>query len=79
MKSLPLSISADKLAMKTTAAVNGRMDMRGLRDTRVIACVCLVFPADAQEMEPVFPPARTGRASAMWPQGPWGSAAPVTR
>lgn len=77
MKSLPLSISANKVAIKTTAAVNGRMDVWGLRDQRVIACVCLVFPADAQETEAVLPPARTGHVCAMWSQGPRGFTAPV--
>ena len=52
--------------------------MWGLRDRRVMACVCLVFPADAQETEAVIPPARTGHVCAMWPWGPRGFAAPVT-
>ena len=49
-----------------------RLDVCGLRDQRVIAYVYLVFPADAQEMEPVLPPARAGPVCATWPQGPRG-------
>lgn len=54
------------------------MDTWGLRDRWVIACVCLVFPADAQETEAVLPPARAGHVCATWPGVPGGFAAPVT-
>lgn len=51
MKSLPLSISANKVAVKVRAAVNARMDTGGLWDRQVIACVCLLFAADAEGNE----------------------------
>lgn len=51
MKSLPLSISANKVAVKARAAGNARTDTRELRDQQVIACVCLLFAADAEGNE----------------------------
>lgn len=51
MKSLPLSISANKVAVKVRAAGNARTDTRELRDQQVIACVCLLFAADAEGNE----------------------------
>lgn len=59
MKSLPLSFSADKAAVKATAAVSGGMGVWGLWEQWVIAWAGRVFCADAQEMQNVLPLVRT--------------------